>query len=147
MATLPSVQNILADKSKRVISIAEDCSVLVAARQMNDHRIGALVVTRGEKVVGIFTERDILCRVVAEEKNPADVKVGTVMSSPVAVCTPETSRDECRAVMRARRLRHLPVVKDDQLVGMVSIGDLYEANEIEQDQTIKYLNEYLYGAR
>lgn len=142
---MTTVQRILEHKALRVISIAEDATVLDAARRMNEHRIGALVVTRADKVVGIFTERDILCRVVAEQRDPAQLKVGTVMTTPVAVCTPQTAPDECRAVMRAKRLRHLPVVEDGRLVGMLSIGDLNEAHAQAQAQTIEYLNEYLYG--
>ena len=109
------------------------------------HHVGALVVISGEKMVGIFTERDVLDRVVAAQRDPATTKVRDVMTSPVACCAPETARDECRAVMRARRLRHLPVVKDGRLVGMISIGDLNEAAHADQQQTIQYLTEYVLG--
>jgi CBS domain-containing protein len=142
---MSSVQAILDKKGHHVFSVAEDATVLDAARLMNEHRIGGLVVTHGEKVVGIFTERDILCRVVAARRDPAQTAVKEVMTTPVACCTPETTREECRTVMRTRRLRHLPVVKDDRLMGMISIGDLLEAAEADQIETIRYLYEYLYG--
>lgn len=143
---MSTVQAILNRKQgPRVVSIREDASVLDAARIMNENRIGAVVVTRGETVVGIFTERDILCRVVAAQADPAKTTIGNVMTSPVACCTPETTRHECQAVMRAKRLRHLPVVADGRLVGMISIGDLNDASQEEQEQTISYLHEYLYG--
>ena len=139
------VQNILERKAAHVVSVGCEATVLEAAQLMNDHHIGCLVVTQGEKVVGIFTERDILCRVVAGLRDPATVVVREVMTAPVACCTPETGRAECRAVMRNRRIRHLPVVRDDQLVGIVSIGDILEVTEAEQAETIQYLHEYLYG--
>lgn len=142
---MSSVEMILEHKARRVIRVGEEDSVLEAATRMNENRIGAVVVTRGDKVVGIFTERDVLCRVVAARRDPAATRVADVMTTPVAVCYPDTSADECRAVMRARRLRHLPVVKDDRLVGIVSIGDLNEAEQARQQATIRYLHEYVYG--
>ncbi len=143
---MPTVQGILDAKGRHVHSIPEDQSVLAAADLMNQHRVGALVVTRAEKVVGIFTERDILCRVVAAQRSPAQTLVGEVMSAPVACCTPETTPEECRAVMRRQRIRHLPVVQAGQLVGIISIGDVLAAVEAEQGKTIHYLYEYMYGA-
>ncbi len=142
---MATVQNILERKGTQVYRVREDDTVLDAARAMNTYRVGALVVTRGETVVGIFTERDILNRVVAARRDPAQVRVGEVMTSPVAVCTPQTTRHECRVVMRNRRLRHLPVVDAGRLVGIVSIGDVLEATEAEQCETIQYLHEYMYG--
>jgi CBS domain-containing protein len=142
---MASVQSILDKKGSRVVSISEEHSVLDAARLMNENRIGAVVVTRGDLVVGIFTERDILCRVVAAQRDPARLLVREVMSSPVACCAPETTRDECRTVMRGRRLRHLPVVQEGRLVGMISIGDVLEAAEADQVATIRYLYEYMHG--
>lgn len=140
-----TVQDILDRKGHKVVHIDADANVLDAAELMNQNRIGGLVVTRGEKVVGIFTERDILCRVVAAGRDPAQTRVYDVMTAPVAVCAPDTTRAECRAVMRDRRIRHLPVVQDEQLVGIVSIGDILADAEAEQQQTIRYLHEYLYG--
>lgn len=142
---MSAVRKILEKKGHHVYSIGEDATVLDAARTMNEHRIGALVITRGDTVVGIFTERDILCRVVAEKRDPFSVHVREVMSSPVACCTSQTTRAECRIVMRERRLRHLPVVDDGRLVGMISIGDLYEATEADQDRTIQDMYEYVLG--
>lgn len=142
---MATVQSILNRKGARVVTIGEDASVLDAARRMNEHHIGALVVTRGEKVVGIFSERDILNRVVAAQREPSETRVGDVMTSPVLVCAPGTTRDECRAVMREKRVRHLPVVAEGRLVGVVSIGDMYEAVEADQESTIQYLYEYMHG--
>ncbi len=141
-----TVQRILNKKSGDVATIEAGSTVLDAARLMNERRIGALVVTSGEKVVGIFTERDILNRVVAAERPPAQTSVKEVMSAPVAVCRRETTEAECRTVMRGNRIRHLPVVEDDRLVGIISIGDIIEEESAEKDETISWLHEYLYGS-
>ncbi len=142
---MPTVQNVLEHKGRDVASVSADATVLEAARLMNERRIGALVVTDGERVIGIFTERDILSRVVASEADPATTFVADVMTTPVAVCSPETSREECRNVMRSRRVRHLPVVDHDELVGIVSIGDLLVEDATDQEETIRYLYEYMHG--
>jgi CBS domain-containing protein len=142
---MPNVQAILDAKGNQVFNVAEDHTVLDAAHTMNKHRVGALVVTRGEKVIGIFTERDILNRVVAAGRDPSRTAVREVMSTPVACCAPETTHDECRTVMRTQRIRHLPVVQSERLVGIISIGDVLAAVEARQGETIRYLHEYMYG--
>lgn len=139
------VRSILEQKGQEVVRVECDATVLEAAERMNKHHIGALVVTEAEKVVGIFTERDILNRVVARERNPSECTVREVMTSPVACCSPETTRAECRAVMRNRRIRHLPVVDEGKLVGIVSVGDLLQDEGNEQQETIQYLYEMLIG--
>lgn len=141
---MPTVEAILKRKGRHVHSIPHDATVLEAARRMNEHRVGALVVVREGRVVGIFTERDVLNRVVAAQRDPAHTLVEEVMSAPVACCSPQTTRAECRHVMRERRIRHLPVVEDDRLVGIVSIGDINADEGEEQQQTIRYLYEYMY---
>ena len=142
---MSQIRTILEKKPRQVVSVPADATVVEAARLMNTHHIGALVVTQGDKVVGIFTERDVLNRVVATGRDPHDTAIRDVMTAPVAVCTPDTTRAECRAVMRNRRIRHLPVVDGTRLVGMISIGDLLAESEAEQQETIRYLYEYLYG--
>lgn len=142
---MKTVADILSRKGNDVASIGRDATVVVAARLMNERKIGSLVVTEGDKVVGIFTERDVLIRVVAEERSPAKCRVCDVMTTPVACCNPATALDECRGVMRARRIRHLPVVDDGRLQGMISIGDLNQFDAVDQAETIQYLSEYLYG--
>jgi CBS domain-containing protein len=141
-----SVRQILDRKSdKRVACVDVEATVQDAAKCMNDRRIGAVVVTENERVVGIFTERDILCRVVAERIDPAKKRIREVMSSPVASCAPDTKVSECRSVMRAKRIRHLPVVQSDELVGIISIGDILEDENSEHAQTIRYMHGYLHG--
>jgi CBS domain-containing protein len=141
-----TVQHVLHKKGSSVATIDADATVLEAARLMNERRIGALVVTRHDKVIGIFTERDILNRVVAAQSSPAKTVVKDVMTTPVACCRRNTTEAECRAVMRGKRIRHLPVVEEDHLVGIISIGDIIEDENAEKDDTIRYLHEYLYGS-
>jgi len=142
---MATVQAILTRKGNQVLSIGADDTVLDAARRMNERGIGGLVVTEGEHVIGIVTERDILRRVVAAQRIPATTQVREVMTSPVACCRPETTLAECRGVMTAKRIRHLPVVDDQGLRGIVTIGDLLAWEVNEHETTIEYLNSYIFG--
>lgn len=128
-----------------VFRIEPGATVLDAANAMNEGRLGSLMVVKAGRVIGIITERDILRKVVAGKRDPSAVTVQEVMSSPVASCHLETSLDECRAVMTERRIRHLPVVENGTLCGIVTIGDLtaYEINE--HQTTIEFMYEYLYA--
>ena len=110
---MPMVEQILASKGSDVVSISQDATVYDAAVLMNKHRIGALVVTNKRKVQGMFTERDILTRLVAKRRDAKEVKTGEVMTSHVVCCWPRTKVAEARKLMRNRRIRHLPVVDDD----------------------------------
>jgi CBS domain-containing protein len=143
---MATVRDILANKGSCVAAIGENHSVLEAAREMNARRVGSLVVLEGETVVGIFTERDILTRIVAVQRDPAKTSVGEVMTTPVAVCHPGTTVEECRGVMTNKRIRHLPVVEDNRLVGIVTSGDIMASEIAAQQTTIEYMHEYLYGS-
>ena len=124
--------------------IEQDATVMAAAKIMSDRRIGSLVVGRRDKIVGIFTERDVLNRVVARHLDPLETIVKDVMTTPVACCQPTTKLAECRSVMTEKRIRHLPVVKENRLVGMISSGDILALEHQDQKRTIEYLHEYLY---
>jgi CBS domain-containing protein len=105
-----------------------------------------VVITENDRPVGIFTERDLLKRVVGEKRDPEATSVGDVMTEKVACCTPDTPIAEVRAIMRDRKVRHVPVVDGDQcLRGMVSIGDLNSWDLDQQGVEIHYLHEYLQG--
>lgn len=144
---MPNAKSILDRKGTDVMTIDRNATVYEAAKAMNERRIGAVVVTDRDKVVGIFTERDILTRVVAAGRDPQKVPVGTVMTSPMAVCRRETRLTECKSVMASRRIRHLPVVEDGKLHGIISSGDILASESADQQETIQYLHEYLYGHR
>ena len=141
-----TVQDVLNRKGYHVIAISPDETVLQAAHRMNEARIGSVVVFEADKgVLGIFTERDVLCRIVGEGRSAADTPVSVVMTTPVTCCKPETTLQECKEVMSGKRLRHLPVVDGGTLVGIISTGDLM-AHEVElQQSTIEQLHEYLHG--
>ncbi len=125
------VKHILAKKGWFVASIGKDQTILDAAREMNARKIGALVVTEAGNVVGIVTERDIMTKVVVPQLDPGKTTVKEVMTSPVACCRLDTSLDECREVMTDKRIRHLPVVEQGRLVGIVTAGDI-QAVQFEQ---------------
>lgn len=140
---MTNVSQILSLKGSVVHTVSAESTVLDAARRMNTHRIGALVVVDDKNYpVGMFTERDILTRIVAEERAPATTKVRDVMTTRVLTCSPETSPDQLRHTMRQERVRHIPVMDNGQLVGMVSIGDLNTAEVKVLCQTIEYLEQY-----
>ena len=141
------VNDILAQKGSRVVvTVAKGETVLRAAQVMNEHRIGALVVLEGDQIAGMFTERDVLRRVVGEERAPAATRVEEVMTAEVACCTPQTPVEEARAAMKNQRIRHLPVVGDNgSLQGVISIGDVNAHETADHQQTIFLMREYLYG--
>lgn len=141
-----NVQDILARKGHNVVHVAPEDTVLEAAKRMNAAHIGAVIVFEPQNgVVGIFTERDLLRRVVGESKSPASTRVREVMSSPVTCCRPTTSIDECKDVMTSKRLRHLPVIESGELQGIISSGDIFAQEVALQQSTIEYLHEYLLG--
>jgi CBS domain-containing protein len=142
---MSTIADILSNKTGDVARIERSTSVLQAVQLMNQHHIGAVVVTEGDRVVGIFTERDVMNRVVAAEKDPRTTKVGDVMTTPVACGSRRTTVAECRAVMTQKRIRHLPVVENGRLLGMISSGDILAREVHDQQATIEYLHEYMYG--
>jgi CBS domain-containing protein len=142
---MAQVREILQRKGPQVWTIGRDASVLQGAMLMNEHKIGALVVLDQGQISGMFTERDVLHRVVAQQRDPAHTTVADVMSAEVLCCSLDTSVDEARGAMRDKRIRHLPVVADGLLLGLISIGDLNAYQAAAQEQTIFLLSEYLYG--
>jgi CBS domain-containing protein len=140
-----SVSDILKTKGTKVASIGRSRSVLEAAQQMNTHRIGSLVVTEGEQVLGIFTERDILTRVVAAQRDPVRTTVGELMTTPVMSCQLQTPIAECKQLMSTRRIRHLPVVEGGKLTGIITSGDISARELLDSQGTIEYLSEYIQG--
>jgi len=119
-------------------------TVLDAIRTMNERRIGAVVVGRNGRMDGIFTERDVLRRVVAEQKNVSTLSVSEVMTKDVICCDPDTTVEEASRTMRDRRIRHLPICDADRhVIGLVSIGDVNAFHANVQDATIQLLNEYV----
>ena len=143
---MATIKDILAIKGSRVLSIHPDATALEGAQAMNEHKIGALLVIDEDRIVGMFTERDILHRIVAEERSPSLTHVAEVMTTEVVCCKPQTTIEEARGAMKNRRIRHLPVVNDDgRLLGLISIGDLNAYESHNHEVTIHILEEYIYG--
>ena len=140
---MSQVSEILSDKGRNVLEIEAGATVREAVRAMVDANVGSLLVTSSGDVVGIVTERDYLRRVALEGRTDDDTTVGEIMTAPLVVVGPETSIDECMAVMTDRRIRHLPVVEDGKVVGLVSIGDLVKFKSRQQSFEIQYLTEYI----
>lgn len=145
---MATVLELLARKGSDLVSVAPTASVLDAARLMNERGTGSvLVIADTEELVGIFTERDILRRVVAAGLAAA-TPVLSVLTTPVITCLPETSVEECAAIMTTRRIRHLPVVDaGGRLYGVVSSGDVLAHRVAEHEATIQYLNGYMFDIR
>lgn len=138
------VSDILSEKGTDVLQIDGSAMVLEAIKRMVEANVGSLLVTEDGQLSGIFTERDYLRRVALEGRTEEDTPVREIMSSPLVYVTPETSIDECMAVMTERRIRHLPVLREDNdVVGVVSIGDVVKYQTKERDVQIKFLTEYL----
>jgi CBS domain-containing protein len=143
---MPTILDILTQKGSYVASVPASATVLEATHVMNERRIGAVVVKEGDDVVGIFTERDVLRRVVAVERPPAATLVRDVMTADVVCCEPESDLDEAARIMRDKRIRHLPVCCPKRgLVGLVSIGDLNAYYASAQEAEILFLHDYVYG--
>ena len=138
---------ILEEKSGDVLQIDGGATVFEAITKMVDANVGSLLVTEEGEIAGIITERDYLRRVTLQGRTDKETAVREIMSSPLVVATPETLIDECMAMMTDRRIRHVPVVDDGAVVGVVSIGDLVKFRAKEQAFEIKYLTDYITGGR
>jgi CBS domain-containing protein len=137
------VSEILGDKGHEVLDIEADAPALEAVKRMVDANVGALLVKHEGEVAGIVSERDYLRRVARAGPTGEEVTVGAIMSSPLIVVGPETSIDECMALMTDRRIRHLPVVEGANVVGIVSIGDVVKFKSKQQSFEIRYLTDYI----
>jgi CBS domain-containing protein len=142
------VRDLLARKGTDVVSIQPTASVLEAARLMNDRGVGGVVVVdEANSLLGIFTERDILRRVVAAGLPPETTSVADVFTRDIVTCTPDMNVEEIGLIMSTRRVRHLPVVDVTGLHGVVTIGDLLAHRLSDQETTIQHLNSYVFDMR
>ena len=129
---MTQVAEILVEKGRGLLKIEADASILEAVEQMVEANVGSLLVTESGEVTGIVTERDYLRRLVVEGRTDRETPVREIMSSPLIVVTPQTSVDECMALMTNRRIRHLPVVDAGKVAGIVSIGDVVKFQSRQQ---------------
>ncbi len=140
------IEEILRHKGHDVVTITESRSVLDAARALVDHNIGGVVVTEDKRPIGILTERDIL-RVTARSPGELDsIRVGAVMTRDLITAKPEDRLTQVMDVMTENKVRHLPVLEGDRLIGIVSIGDLVNACRIVAEEENSQLRQYIHGA-
>jgi CBS domain-containing protein len=140
--TVNRLAEILDEKGGDVLEIDGDSSVLEAVQLMVENNVGSRLVTERGEVAGIVTERDYLRRVTLEGRTE-EASVREIMSSPLVVATAETTVDECMAMMTDRRIRHIPVVDGEKVVGLVSIGDLVKFKSKQQSFEIQFLSDYI----
>jgi CBS domain-containing protein len=142
---MTTLKMLLKDKGHDVWSVHPDDTVLDAIKMLAEKDIGALIVIKDDKPVGIFTERDYARNVYLKGKSSLDTAVRDVMVAPVICVKPVQTVDECMALMTAKRFRHLPIMDGDELVGMVSIGDLVKSVIAEQQFTIEQMEQYIHS--
>jgi CBS domain-containing protein len=140
-----SVELILKQKGRQVFTTVPDATVYEALQMMAELRVGALVVMDGTVLVGVISERDYARKVILEGRSSKETKVSEIMSSPAVTASHATTVDECMQLMTDQRCRHLPVVEEGSVVGLVSIGDLVNWIIMTQDLTIRQLEDYITG--
>ncbi len=142
---MTTIKQVLEKKGRQVHSIGPDASVFDALKVMAQHDIGSLVVLEGDRLVGIITERHYAREIVLKGKTSPATRVRDIMSTRVVYARPEQSVEACMAVMTARAVRHLPVLDQDRVVGIVSIGDMVKSVIAEQKFIIDQLEHYIHG--
>jgi CBS domain-containing protein len=139
------VKHLLDTKGREIISIGPRSSVYDAIEQMAERAVGSLLVMDGEKLIGIVTERDYARKVILKGRSSETTKVEEIMSTELITATTEQTVRECMTLMTERRIRHLPVVEGDRVVGLISIGDLVQAIISDQQREIEQLENYISG--
>jgi CBS domain-containing protein len=142
---METVQQLLDEMGHEVCSVHSDDSVFDAIKKMADKNVGSLVVLEDDQIVGIITERHYARHVVLEGKSSSETPVRQIMATPVICARTDQTIAECMAVMTEKRIRHLPVVDQKRLVGLVSIGDLVKSTIDDQEFTIEQLIHYIHG--
>jgi CBS domain-containing protein len=145
MKPADSIRFILQHKSSEVWSLPSEASVYEAIELMSRKQVGALLVIEDNTLVGFISERDYARKVILKGKSSRDTRVSEIMSSPVMTVTPAQTIDECMRIMTVNRIRHLPVVENGEIVGIVSIGDLVRWIISAQEETIQQLHSYIAG--
>src|SRR5438477_6868148 len=142
---MKTVRHLLRTKGNDVLSVAPDTAVFEALRLMAEKNVGAVLVLEGERLVGILSERDYARKVILKGKASKETPVREIMSSHVLYIRPEQTIEDCMALMTDKRVRHLPVMEAEKLVGVISIGDVVKAVIAEQEFMIEQLQNYITG--
>ena len=144
---MKTVKDILRIKGHDVWSTTPDATVYEALQTMAEKNVGALVVLDADAIVGIMSERDYARKVILHGRSSREIRVREIMTSEVYFVSPEQDIQECMAQMTDKRVRHLPALENDRLVGIISIGDVVKALIAEHESTIKHLEDYITGGR
>jgi len=142
---MKTVAQLLRTKGHQVLSVSPDIPDFAALEVMAEKNVGALLVLEGERLVGIFSERDYARKVILKGKASKETPVREIMSSHVLYIRPEQTIEDCMALMTDKRVRHLPVMEAEKLVGVISIGDVVKAVIAEQEFMIEQLQNYITG--
>ncbi len=142
---MKTVNDLLDTKGRDIWAIAPDAPVFDAIKLMADHSIGAVLVMEGNRLAGILSERDYARKVILQNRASKDTPVRTIMTPKVVCAAGDHTIEQCMAVMTERKIRHLPVLDRDRVVGVVSIGDLVKARVAEQEHVIEELERYVAG--
>jgi CBS domain-containing protein len=142
---MKTARQLLDAKGSHVVSVAPDAPVFEALRVMADRSIGAVLVMDGERVVGIMSERDYARKVILHGRSSHDTPVRDIMTERVVYARPEQTVADCMALMTDKRIRHLPVIGRERLLGVLSIGDLVKETISEQEFLIRQLENYIHG--
>ncbi|MCP3671585.1 MAG: CBS domain-containing protein [Gammaproteobacteria bacterium] len=137
------VKDIIANKGSKIWSVGLDETVLEALELMAEKEIGALLVTDGDRIKGLFSERDYARKVILKGRSSQNTNISKVMTNQVICISPEHSAEQCMALMTEKHIRHLPVMDNDRLLGLVSIGDLVKSIISDQQSTIEVLEKYI----
>lgn len=144
---MKTVKDILRIKGHDVWSTTPDTTVYQALQTMAEKNVGALVVLGADTVVGIISERDYARKVILHGRSSREIRVSEIMTSEVYYVRPDQNIEDCMALMTDKRVRHLPALENDQLVGVVSIGDVVKALIAQHESTIRHLEDYITGGR
>ncbi len=142
---MKNVAQLLEGKGREVHTIGPEARVIDALKLMAEKDVGALIVTEGSKPAGIISERDYARKVILHGKSSHDIAVREIMTSKLVTVQPRQTVEECMALMTSKRIRHLPVIEGERLVGVLSIGDLVKEVIAEQEATIKQLESYIHS--
>src|ERR1700730_13340878 len=145
MRLIDPIDSVLKQKNREIWPASPDQSVYEAIEEMADKGVGALVVISDGRLVGIISERDYARKVVLQGKSSKETKVRDIMTGTVVSVGPDHTVDDCMRIVTTKRIRHLPVVQSEKVIGVVSIGDLVRTVISTQGETIQYLQEYIVG--